>query len=205
MGTAADIFVCLLDWILFLFIQAIFINGIFISAKGKTTKRIDGTDDDSEMIFYPIYKFLHKTEKRRRYFAKEVLDTTTFPRDNGLVVIWDDFWQDGFHVRGWRVVGNGSTLPAENWIKEFYGGKMQYDQMNRRIAFYKEEDEYVFSKYLRKPLIGCIICMSSFWGGLTFCIVASIFFQWNIYTFLLLIADIISLSYVNFLIFKSRT
>lgn len=204
MGTAGDIFVWLLDWLLFLLVQAILINGIYISAYGKTTKRIDGTDDDSEMIFYPIYKFLHKTYKRRRYFVREMLDVTTFPKIDGMVVLWDDFWQDGLIVRGFRVVGNASTYPAEKWIKEFYGGKMQYDQVNKRVAFYLEEDEYVFSKYIRKPTLGCIICMSSFWSLFTFVLPVSMLYAWNLHITLLWFADIISLAYMNFIIFKNR-
>lgn len=200
MGTAGDIFVWLLDWLLFVLAQAIFINGIFISAYGKSTKRADGTDSDNEMIFYPIYKYLHRTEKKRRFFARHMLDISTFPKAEGLVIVWDDQQED----KSFRVVGNPVTYPAEKWIKEFYDGKMRYDNVRHRIFFYKEEDEYVFSKYLRKPTFGCIICMASVWGSLTFAIVVSMFFQWTFSSFLLLIADVISLAYMNFIIFKHR-
>lgn len=204
MGTAGDIFVWLLDWLLFLLVQAIFINGIYISAYGKTTKRVDGTDEDTEMIFYPIYKYLHKTYKRRRYFVREMLDVSTFPKIDGLVIIWNDYLKDGQIDRGFRIVGNADLVPVEKWISEVYGGKMKYDSVNKRVTFFKEEHEYVFSRYIRKPTLGCIICMSSVWGGLTYAVVVSVCFQWNLYSLLLLIADIISVAYVNFIIFKRR-
>lgn len=197
--------ICMLFWIIYLLAQALFINGIFISAKGSTSKRADGTDDDSEMIFYPIYKYLHRTYPVKVYFIRKMLDISTAPKNTGLEIKWDDFWKDGLLVRGYKVVGSGSTLPWETWIREFYQGKMQFDQMNHRIAFYLEEDRYVFSKYIRKPVIGCIICMSSFWSIFTYALPVYHFYGWSWHITVLWFFDIVSLAYVNYLIFKNRT
>jgi hypothetical protein len=194
----------ILTWLLFLLAQSLFINGIFISAYGKTEKHPDGSDDDSEMILYPFYKLLHKTHIMRRYFAREMLDVSTVPKMDGLVVVWDDYQKDGLIERGFRVIGTASTYPLEKWIKEFYGGKMKYDQINHRVAFYKESHEYVLPSYLRKPTLGCIVCMSSFWSVFTFVAPVGYFYGWNWETTFLWVADIVSLAYVNYLIFKSR-
>lgn len=205
MDNPVNILCYILIWLLYLVSQSLFINGIFISSYGKTEKYPDGTDKDSEMIFYPIYKYINRTYKKRYYFSRSMLDVSAFPKIDGLVVIWDDFVTDGAIIRGFRVVGNGSTYAAEKWIKEYYGGKMKHDQVNHRIAFYTEEDEYVFSKYFRKPTFGCIVCMSSFWSIFTFALPVAYFYPWTWGTTFLWFADIISLAYVNFLIFKRRT
>lgn len=189
--------------LLYLLIQSLFINGIFIAAHGSSSKYPDGSDDDSGMILYPIYKFLYRTRKIRYFFVKKMLDIRTVPKVDGVVIVWDDFWKDGLIVRGFRVIGNPDLLPLEKWIREFYQGKMIYDKVNHRVAFYQDIDEYIFSKWVRKPILGCVICMASFWSIFTFVLPVNHFYGWNFHITLLWFADIISLAYVNFLIFKS--
>lgn len=196
--------VWLLVWLLSLLAQALFINGIYISAKGTSGKHPDGTSDDSEMIFYPIYKFLHRTYKKKYFFIREMLDRTTLPKMEGVFIMWDDYFVDQFAVRGYRVIGEPNLNILRKWIKDFYQGDLVYDKVNHRVAFYKEKDVYVFSKWVVKPTFGCIICMASFWSIFIFVLPVHHFYGWNRYITLLWFADIISLAYVNFLIFKSR-
>lgn len=189
----------LLVWLVYLLVQAIFINGVYIAAYGKTRKRADGTDDDTEMILYPIYKFLHKKHKERVFFIRKMLDISTMPRIDGLLIRWDDHNKFGF-----RMIGTADVKPLETWIKDFYQGKMVFDPVNKRVAFYVEEDVYDFPSCLRKPTFGCIVCMASFWSILTFVCPVNYFFDWTWHITLLWFADIISVAYVNFYIFKSR-
>lgn len=193
------ILVWLLVWLVYLVIQAIFMNGIFIAAYGKTRKRADGSDDDTEMILYPIYKFLHKKHTERIYFIRQMLDVSTFPKIDGLLVRWDDCHRNGF-----RVIGKPDLKLIETWIKEFYQAKMSFDVANNRVSFYVEEDFYNFPSYMRKPTLGCIVCMASFWSLITFVLPVNYFFPWSWPITFLWFADIISVAYVNFYIFKSR-
>lgn len=193
----------LIVWLLGLLAQALLVNGIYIAAKGSTTKFPDGTDDDSGMILYPIYKYLHQMKKKRYFFVRSMLDVSTLPKMDQVLIMWNDYFIDQFTVRGFRVIGNPDLLLLEKWIKDFYQGELKYDNVNHRIAFYKDENVYRFSKWLRKPTFGCVICMASFWSIFTFVLPVHHFYGWSFDITLLWFADIISLAYVNFLVFKN--
>lgn len=190
-------------FLIYLLIQAIFINGVYISAAGKSETLPDGTGADSEMILYPLYKFLSQnTEKRIYYILPQIkLRATTFPTIAGGVIKWDTFGPY-FYVAPTSGEINIGALIA--WADAYLGAKVEYDEAGRTVAFYKTEPQYKFSKYLRKPIITCVICMASFWSIFTFLIPVLIVFGFSFKILPIWIGNVFCLSYLNYVIFKPR-
>jgi hypothetical protein len=192
----------LVAWGLYLMLQSIFINGIFISSYGTSERLPNGKDLDSEMIFYPIYKWLHRQYIMKVPFIKE--NITLSPNISlNFKIDFDDVTEKGFRVYS-NDEGAGDWAIAAGYMQKYHNAKTYYDHTNRRILFYKEYEEYVVSKYLRKPTFGCIICMASFWSIFTFLIPVWYLYGMGFLQIILWFANIISLAYVNYLFFKKR-
>lgn len=181
-----DALLFMIAFILFQVIQAIFINGVKIAASGTTEKLPDGTEKDSEMILYPFYKWLCQSYTRKVYYSGSELQN-----------IWSFLT---------ITMGNSFMIdfPAET-VKIQLGKMDPFIQMEREgeaYIFYKEITEYKYSKYLRKPIIQCIICMASFWGFFTYWFPVYFLLGINFFTVSVWIINTICLSYTNYLVFK---
>lgn len=177
----------LLVFLAFQIVQALFINGVKIAATGETEILPDGTEKDSEMILYPIYKFLCKKYKTTVYYENSQL--------NSLLLKLETYLGANF---------NFADFPMETI--EIQLQKVDPEIMITRngegYLFYKYVEHYFYSKYIRKPIIQCIICMASFWGFFTYWVPAYFVFGITEFSILLWLINTICLSYSNYLIFK---
>jgi hypothetical protein len=180
----------LLSYVAFLFIQAVFINGVFIAAHGETTTLPSGKKVDSEMILYPLYKFLTQHKIVKDFYPKDKSDELMQKARMVMGNLKEDNMTD-FYVKirkGLKVIDPELMLQATI----------------DKVGVYKEHKEYRFSKYLRKPIIQCIICMASFWGFFTYWPLISYLYGVNYFTIALWVVNTFCLSYVNFLIYKKK-
>ena len=179
-------------FIVYLFPQAMFINGAYLAAAGRSEIGPDGRVKDlSEMIFYPIRKYLEQHTKKAIYFSGEQLRLlleeifNTYPALSLSGVV--ELSQDDMIMWG-KLKKN---------IENQFDLKIEF-RYEKEIVFYREYTEYRFSKWLRKPTFGCIICMASFWGVFTFLIPAGFIFKFNAIVLLLYIPNTFCLSFLNY-------
>lgn len=188
----------ILLFVVYLIPQAMFINGVWLAASGSTEIRPDGSHHDSEMIFYPLKKYLEQKRMEKVYFNGD--------RYIEIVSKAKSFSQ---FITAYVVVGDLYKLTddqQELWINNKAGLEVFLDaKINITttgiLYLYREFSVYRFSKYLRKPIFGCIICMSSFWGLITFLLPALIIFKDPI-VIALYVPNTFCLSYLNYKIFK---
>lgn len=154
-------------FILYQVIQAVFINGIKLAASGSTEILPDGTHKDSEMILYPMAKFLLQKKTCKIFYKGEQ-----------LAIIFMEIKQHLNTLKGLQISGNNLQLPFDLSPVDFlkvtpYLNKalgIDFILLDNGISVYKEFPKYRFSKWLRKPIIECVVCMGSFWGIITFLI-----------------------------------
>lgn len=201
-----EISIWLAGYILFVLLQSAFINGVWLSASGETEIMPDGSEKDSEMILYPLKKYLCKKFKKKVYFtdlsSKNKLEKKLNSTGFGTIVVKS--YKDST-VFG--VIGTFESLKSSLKMIDISLGFDVVESNTTEVAnimIYKAVEEYVFSKYIRKPLIQCIICMASFWGFFTYWIPVYLIFGLNSHTILLWIGNTVILSYTNYLIFKKH-
>ncbi len=200
-----NLFLLLLSFLIYAIIQALIINGIFISAAGSDITLPNGEVLGSEMILYPVYKFLNKSyDKAVGYTLTEIKKRTTvaLPGITGGTIDWSG---DGplFPV----TINPGQILNTDsinNWAKAYLNGALEYDDVNKTVMFYQNVTFYRLSKWLRKPILTCIICMASFWSIFTFLIPVILIFGWSLKIIPIWIGNMFCLSYLNYVIFKPR-
>lgn len=182
----------LIVFCLFFIGQALFINGISISAEGTTVVNPDGSETDSEMLLYPIYKFLHQKSSVKIYYSGDKLERLVndmkekyFPVDLKSL----------YATYGYATFQDETLLPLfasmKNRIEKDFS--IAIEGSGSIFKFYVLQDEYKFSKYLRKPTLGCIKCMPSVWGTITFWIFSSLMYQSSDGLFWLWLFDIVAL------------
>jgi len=202
MKDPGELLLWILAWLFYQLVQALFINGLFISAKGRTDKMPDGTLAHSEMILYPLYRFLNQTKIFKIHIGKDKLEGKV---PESIWISWTNF-----------VKGKGYPICSENELTRCNvfdsirawaigkGWEADFEGHVQWITIYKAEEDYRFSKYFRKPIITCVICMASFWSIFTFIIPVIYIWGFSFQVAALCLANIVSLSYVNYLIFKPR-
>lgn len=196
-----DQLILLCCFLLYLVIQALLINGIYISAYGKTDILSDGSEAHSEMILYPLYRFLNQSHEEKIYFTKDrILAITcgnipnTFKVSETNTVL--------FSVVG--IYDNDRKKAIEQWADVNLHAKVNYYSAANTIEFYQFETVYMFSKYLRKPIITCVICMASFWSIFTFLLPVMLYFGFSFKIIPIWVVNVFCLSYLNFIIYKPR-
>lgn len=196
----------LLAWGLFLLAQSVFINGIYQAATGETKKRVDGSDEDSEMILYWLKKFFEQTK------------TVLVPyKGYELSKIVNEIYNYDIHcgIFLFEQLENGVCANTYDYWQRFKKFIPQYQATCRiiikndvdwRFFFYKEYEDYKYSKWIRKPIIQCIKCMASFWGGLSYWPVVLFLFGFNWLEVPVFFADMFCLTYLNWVLYlKAQT
>lgn len=198
------ILITILAFFVYLFLQSLAINGLYISAAGKSETLPDGTTADSEMILYPLYKFLNQFTLNRIYCTMAFIKSrsASFPAIAGGIIQWTG---DGpvFAI----IPTSGQTINIDalkSWASAYLNAQVEYDSTAHNFKLYQEVPEYRFSKYIRKPILTCVICMASFWSIFTFLIPVILVFGFSLKIIPIWIGDILCLSYLNYLIFKAR-
>jgi hypothetical protein len=183
----ADILILLIVYVLFVFIGAAFINGIYIVTRGETEVRPDGSRVDvDDMIFYPFYKMImqEKPDRELIYFTGERLEDlynrflkmAPLPPADSINHSYVGFHSKEQDVVQLYVTAHGEIPmphgPVELWRE--YGPEVakklgvEIIVERKKVSFYKSYKQYRYSKYVRKPLVECLKCMASFWGTLFF-------------------------------------
>ena len=187
----------------FLFIQSFIINGIKLSANGETKILPDGSEQDSNMILYPLQKYLLQNKPRKIFYAGIEFDK-----------LWEMLKHKYMNVIPESIMINENRLSFDNdedveimkklgyVFERDHEIKWQFD--GQVFTFYKEFPEFKFSKYVRMPIIQCIKCMSSFWSiVLTFLPVMIYFFGLQWWLIPLGIVNIFALAYLNYRLYSS--
>lgn len=200
------------SWLMFVLAQSIVINGIKLSMDGETETMPDGTELDSPMIFYPVQKF----------FMKKGPDIQRFFTGKNFLLFIKDIQQKypqlmpQFEIRSggmWQV--DHLYLTDEKAIAGFKQMmaivaremKVYYNEVDseREYVFYKVYDNYKFSRWVRMPIAQCIKCMASFWSLiLTYFPPMFYFIGFEHWVTIVLLwpMNVLSLVYVNYLIYK---
>lgn len=194
-----------ISWMLYLAFQALFINGIKLAAMGTTEILPDGTERDGEMILYPLAKELLKTKKVQVFYQDEQLAQfyaifiANFPGlaggtlDNFRLNFVNDTQRDNYQQSMPQFKKNANM--ASQGIQVQIGATC--------ALFYKEYNDYVYSKWIRKPVIQCIICMASFWGLFTFLLPALALTNFNLWMIPAYVVNTVALGTVNKIFYKT--
>ncbi|MBP1664124.1 MAG: hypothetical protein H6Q19_1264 [Bacteroidetes bacterium] len=190
-----NLFFAVIAMLGYVILQSLFILGVRIAADGSTEKLPNGKDKDSEMILYPILKFLCRTKKVPIYYIGAQLDALLkqIKREN------PEF--------NFTIVGEMISLQDTHDIKAFENTLYNLNpnviiDLNQDNTFklYIVDEVFVVNKYLRKPIIQCPICMSSFWSIFSYWIPMIYLFGTPLWLFYLGFANICILASLNWLI-----
>lgn len=188
----------------YILLQSLFILGVRVSARGGTEKMPDGKDHDSEMILYPIFKFLNQTKPRDVYYSGHEFDRLLYklqvllPGVN-LKTGRDSLLADATSPAGIALLQHlNATLPKID-------GQIQVDIAAGEVRFYKVYHLYRFNKYLRKPVLGCHVCMASYWSTITYWIPVLYFQGFSFWVLYLGVINICAVAAANWLIADKRT
>lgn len=189
-------------WLLYLVVQAVFINGIKLSAAGSTEIRPDGTDQDSDMLLYPVAKFLLQNTSCKIFYSGEALKglydhlVVNMPVLAGADVAGTNL----FYTSDAQRQQFDTALPSLNrFLPE---GCLVDNHSFNGLSFYKTYDVYRFPAFVRKPVIQCVVCMGSFYGLFTFLIPLLVYTHYNLIVFPAYVINTVLLACVNKIIFK---
>lgn len=197
------IFYAVISALVYVGLQSLFIVGVGVSAKGKTDKMPNGEDYDSEMILFPLKKFLTRSEMRKVYFTGAYFDDL-------IEKIRTQIPEYDFSVSGNEISltrNNTEFVHFVNLLNERMGRidkTIQVGLTATGVYFYKVYEYYRFSKYLRKPIIQCPACMSSIWSIFSYWIPVLYVFGFSWPVLYLGIVNMFILVCLNWLIFSSR-
>lgn len=171
------------------------INGIKIAATGETQIMPNGQERDTPMILYPIAKFIDQSHLKKVYYSGEQfrkLIELLRERFRSILPEWERVEDGTFYFSSDQAVdimnGIGAKLKVEDIEIEIEG---------RAVRFYKEYRVYKYSKYIRMPTFGCIRCMSSFWSIFTFWLPMVLIFGYHDWQWLLWLANLPAVTFVN--------
>jgi len=187
----------------YIILQSLFMVGVWVSAKGETEKMPNGKDYDSEMILFPLKKFLMKNRLEKVFYESNYfLDLITKIR---VQIPEFEFAVSENEIAMTR--SDKDFVPFVNLLNDRMkriDNKIQITLTDTGIRFHKEFIHYRFNKYIRKPVIQCPICMSSVWSIFTYWIPVIYLFGFNLPVLYLGIANTCILACVNWLVFTSR-
>lgn len=187
----------------YIFLESLFMVGVWISAKGETEKMPNGKDYDSEMILFPFKKMVMKSRKDIVVFEGDFFKALV---EKLRVQIPEfDFKTSDKNI---LITRSDSDFVAfinilNERIKRI-DPKIQITFTSSGVQFHKEYTHYKVNKYLRKPIIQCPICMSSVWSIFTYWIPVIYWFDFSWPVVYLGIANTCILACVNWLVFSSR-
>lgn len=185
----------------YVLLQSLFIMGVWVAAAGDTEIMPDGKEKDSEMILYPLKKFLMQSKVRTLYFSgnqfnglmdriQTVLPEVNFSIENESILLDE------------KSDSNASFFTSLNNALSQIDTQIKIRIDNNTISFYKIYQELRFSKYLRKPIIQCPMCMASFWSIFSYWIPVMYLFGFGFWYLYLGVINICCVSYCNFLLRK---
>lgn len=182
----------------YLFIQSFVINGIHASADGDTKILPDGSEKDSEMILYPLQKFLLQYKLKKIFYSgQEFKKMWDLLRHKYINIIPPSVDADALDKLVFTKEEDIETMKKLCYVIE-RDHEINWMYNNGAFIFYKQYRDYRFSKYIRLPIIQCIKCMSSFWSlVLTFFPVMIFVFGLHWWLLPLWVFNVFALAYLN--------
>jgi hypothetical protein len=191
--------------------QGLFLAAICGAAAGETVKRPDGTDKDSEMILYPFKKWLNKEEENKIFYQGKELAaaykawkkkySSIFPAhkllENGILFVGSNDLKET-HSQLENVKRFLDILEDEqgvNSVVEVAGGELI-------ASFYLLMKQYVRSKWVRKPVLGCPKCMASYWSLITYWIPVLLIFGFDWWEVIVWGPNVVVVSYFAYWLYK---
>jgi hypothetical protein len=187
----------------YILLQSLFILGVRVSAIGGTEKMPDGKERDSEMILYPILKFLHQATRNEVYYSGDQFRQLV--KKIRLLLPGVDVNATADSLAADTRSAEGIALLRQlNTVLPGIDGQIEMDVAGHEIRFYKVYEEYRFNKYLRKPVLGCHICMASYWSMLTYWVPVIYFYGFSFWVLYLGVMNICAVAAANWLIAHKR-
>lgn len=200
---ASTLFYAVLAALGYIALQSFFMIGVWISAHGDTEKKPDGKDYDSEMILFPIKKFLTQSSKEKVFYEGKYLQQLV----ERIKVQLPEF---DFSFSEKEIL---MTREHPNYVQFVHllnertpriDPNLQVELRDTGLRFYKMYVQYRFNKYLRKPIMQCPVCMSSVWSIFSYWIPVIYVFGLNATVIYLGVANSFILAAVNWWIATSR-
>lgn len=200
-----EIILWLIAYGLLLIFSAIAINGLHITTRGETEILPDGsTGKINDMIFFKLLQLVSKERRKRRiYYQEEPLAKLCRTTLKKMPLQPPDSIEPSYlrynNGRGYDAVKLWKSTAIEYLEEQDIKLDADYDEDGQygRVMFYKEFPVYYLPKYIRKPLLECIKCMSSVWGSVIYWPVMISLFGFHAYLFFLWIPFCFSLSWLN--------
>ncbi len=193
-----NLFLAVAAMVGYVLLQSLFILGVRIAADGGTEKLPNGKDKDSEMLLYPLFKFLTRTKQVPVYYIGLQLEILL--KQLKRVRPDFDFLVDGEIIRLNNQGDVATQGMLENTLYQL-DPKILIDQNeDGSFRLYKTDEVFIVNKYLRKPIIQCPICMSSFWSIFSYWIPMIYLFGTPLWLFYLGFANICMLASLNWLL-----
>lgn len=200
------ILIWMLVFLAFIFLQSLMINGIKAAMDGETEVMPNGKHKDSEMILYPFYKWLTQMAdipKKRIYYEGDQFRNLL----EKLYVVYKDIMPGMFpkeNVSSYINLQTDEEVTQMEGVARIIKKEMDIstDIDGRHIRFYKEYDNYKFSKWVRKPFGQCIKCMASVYTLIPFWFLGIVIFGLQWWLFPLYVVNVCCVSYVDYLIYK---
>lgn len=187
---------------LIILFQAAIVVGIKLASDGKTEILPDGTEKDSEMILYPIRKWLEKKKVKQIIYMDDQLVNLVVAIEQRFAPI--DLKPDHLY-KHWISF---DSKEKEEIFRQMIGKIQQAFQLRigdtvDGYVFYIEEEYFIRSKWVRLPILGCVTCMPSFWSLFLYWVPVVCLFGFWIMEIPLWIADICTVSAIATWLYKA--
>ncbi|MBC9909042.1 transposase [Chitinophaga varians] len=183
----------------YIVLQSLFILGVRIAAKGAVEKLPNGKDKDSEMILFPLFKYLTRTTQMKIYYSNEQFDLLI----QKLRVLMPEAMLHTEENSILLPTGDASRIPVLkelNNILPKIDGKIQVDVNDSGVRFLKTDEVFKVNKYLRKPVIQCPICMASYWSVFSYWIPIIYFYGFDLLVVYAGVINICAVASMNWLL-----
>lgn len=186
-------------WFLYLLAQSLLMNGIKLSSEGRSELQPDGSTKLAEMIFAPIAAYLNGSTLEKVYYEQVYLHNLLKRINYQFPQITID---DNLHWRSLTINDFQSNIWHKLQVQIEANFDLKIEFVGDCVMLYKEYPKYNISKYIRKPLLTCIICMPSFWTLWTYLLPSLIVFGFQWWTLPIYFANALSVAYLNYKIYK---
>lgn len=197
--TTSVIFFGIMAALGYIVLQSLFILGVRIAAKGAVEKLPNGKDKDSEMILFPVFKYLTRTERIKIYYSDEQFEQLA----QKLSVLMPEYRLRTEENSILLPLGDVSRVPLLKELNNMLpriDGKIQVEVTDNGIRFFKIDEVFKVNKYLRKPVIQCPICMASYWSVFSYWIPVIYFYGFSFWVVYAGVVNICAVASMNWLL-----
>lgn len=158
----------LILFIVFCFVQSMFLHGIRIASKGESQVLPNGKMQHRGMLLYFVTRYMNRHHPVKIFYSGDELKSLISSYASRHMGLFPDVMQ--YTVNRENVVFHTAEAADIVWRMMLkLSGEGVYAQKNSKVfSFYKEYDKYVFPKWFRYPAWTCIKCMPSFWSLVTY-------------------------------------